>query len=162
MGRFCRLLERRPAERTFRDDVNEVRTLATPQIEQRAPGRQAQSETGITRQREAAHQHFFGSTAPHRNRIAILPRAHQLNLVIARAQFFNDARHTQRHAIDFGWIRLRDKGDTQRFSVRHCCLREQAGLLVDSCLRRCDFSSPQHRVKRADSVSAPVSIGCRS
>jgi hypothetical protein len=51
--------QRRPAERAFGDQLDDVRPLARPAPQQELAGRQAELQLGVLGERDAAGQHLF-------------------------------------------------------------------------------------------------------
>jgi len=107
-------LQRRPAQGAFGGDVDDVRSAQRPQAHQRAFGRHAHAQVTVARDRQAAHQHLVETLALLPGIGAGLARAHQLHVVLAQAQAFDQARQRHRHAVDFRRIGLGDDRHSQR------------------------------------------------
>ncbi len=111
-----------PAQRTLGDDVHDVGTAVGPELLQRALRGQAHLQVRVARDRHTAHQHFLVVTvcagaigAVRRSALgALLPGADQLDLVVALAQPFDEARRGQRHAVDLRRVGFGHHRDAQR------------------------------------------------
>jgi len=112
-------LQRRPAERTFSRDMHHVRPARHPVRLQLPRRRQTHAQVRIPRNRQPAHEDLV-ETRPVvvAGLFGLLARADQLQLVIACAQPFDDARDRGCDAVDLGRIGLGDQRDTQRTPLR--------------------------------------------
>ena len=69
--------------------------------------------------------------------MAVLPRAHQLYFMVARAQAFDHALHGNGDTIDFGRVGFRDHGDAERAACRrHLLTDDFRALHADHFQRR--------------------------
>ena len=69
--------------------------------------------------------------------MAVLPRAHQLYFMVARAQAFDHALHGNGDTVDFGRVGFRDHGDAERAACRrHLLTDDFRALHADHFQRR--------------------------
>ena len=80
---FSRGADGRPAERSFGDDMHQVRSLVLPQPGQARFGRQAELEAVVFRDWHAGREHFLESALLGRHVQRMLAWSHQLDGVAA-------------------------------------------------------------------------------
>lgn len=105
----------RQAQRAFGGDVQHVRALAFPAPEQFVHRRLTPLQPRIPRQRPAPAEQQ--GVVAGQGLIAILARAHQLDLMPTGAQAITQAAQGIGHAVDFRREGFGDQGDVQ--SCRH-------------------------------------------
>ena len=94
-------------------DVHHIRPLLLPQANQLAARRQPGLQTGVARQRHAAHQRLGVTFFLQRHILLVLARADQMDAMPALAHAVHHAFHRDGHAIHFGRVGLAHHGDMQ-------------------------------------------------
>ena len=104
---FSRHLQRRPSQRPFGGNVNDIGSLLGPESVQFALGRQSHAQLAVKRNRHALDQHLLKMSRVNCLMLRLLLRANQPEVVTPRLQTLHNFAQGVGHPIDIRRIGFR-------------------------------------------------------